>query len=104
MYAHTPLYSCTLTPCCPIKDDDTPLHWAAMKGHEAVAEVLLKAGAKVDAQNMVCVCVCVCLCVCVFVCVCMGERERDACRGVLYHHLHTMISFYARTTKHDSID
>ena len=33
------------------KDGSTPLHWAAWRGRREVAEVLLKAGAKVNAHN-----------------------------------------------------
>ena len=36
-----------------IQDNDTPLHWAAFYGHNDVADVLIKAGARIDAINNV---------------------------------------------------
>ena len=55
----------------------TPLYEAASRGHTAVVQALLRAGADREPVKQVCVgvvCVCVCLvCVCVCVCVlCVG--------------------------------
>ena len=73
-------------------DGETPLHWAARKGHVEVMKILLARGAQVDKkvreQNVqfvtilcvclcaLCVCLCAIVCVCVCVCVCARARAR----------------------------
>ena len=67
----------------PSQDKDTPLHNAAMNGHDAACRVLVDAGADVKAENVVSLCVCVMMSgwllwvyVMLWMCVCAGTDGR----------------------------
>lgn len=52
---------CSLQTCN--KDEETPLHVAAVRGYFSIVQFLCERGANLDAVDKVCACVRACVCV-----------------------------------------